>query len=310
MLAGRGSSLEPLAASVQRLGVMMAAGVAPNSAWVYLAEEAPPEVADAVRHVSTEIGAGRSVGDALAEVAASSLLRDRTSWRALAAAWLVASEAGAPLASTLAEFASTMRGLAHTERELRTALAAPSATARLVMVLPVVGILFGLALGFNVFVILFTTVPGFVCVVLGLVLMLAARMWTVRLVRGATPKDSTPGLSFDLMAIAVSGGSTTERAREIVAVVAERCELTASVDTDAVEGVLRLSRRAGVPAGVLLRSEAAESRRRAEAEAKRKTETLSVALMLPLGLCVLPAFMVLGVAPLVIAVVVQSLAPL
>jgi tight adherence protein B len=36
---------------------------------------------------------------------------------------------------------------------------------------------------------------------------------------------------------------------------------------------------------------------------ERKAATLAVTLMLPLGLCILPAFMVLGVAPLLIAVI-------
>ncbi|MEQ1735248.1 MAG: type II secretion system F family protein, partial [Rhodoglobus sp.] len=69
------------------------------------------------------------------------------------------------------------------------------------------------------------------------------------------------------------------------------------------EGVLELSRRAGVPAGELLRSEADEVRRAARFEAQEKAARLGVRLMLPLGLCILPAFMALGVVPLLITVV-------
>ena len=70
--------------------------------------------------------------------------------------------------------------------------------------------------------------------------------------------------------------------------------------------LLALSRRAGVPAGELLRSEAEEERRAARAEAAARASVLGVRLMLPLGLCILPAFMVLCVAPLLIAVVTST----
>jgi tight adherence protein B len=52
-----------------------------------------------------------------------------------------------------------------------------------------------------------------------------------------------------------------------------------------------------------LRAEANEARRAARSVGERKAATLAVTLMLPLGLCILPAFMVLGVAPLLIAVI-------
>jgi tight adherence protein B len=78
-------------------------------------------------------------------------------------------------------------------------------------------------------------------------------------------------------------------------------------DAAAVEAVLALSRRAGVPAAELLRSEAEEARRAARADAAAKASVLAVRLMLPLGLCVLPAFMLLGVAPLLLAVITSTI---
>jgi tight adherence protein B len=75
------------------------------------------------------------------------------------------------------------------------------------------------------------------------------------------------------------------------------------VDAGGVEEVLELSARAGVPAAELLRAEAEERRRAARAAAQERAVTLSVRLMLPLGVCVLPAFMALGVLPLLITVV-------
>ena len=71
--------------------------------------------------------------------------------------------------------------------------------------------------------------------------------------------------------------------------------------------MLDLSSRAGVPAAELLRSEAEQLRRDARSAGQRRAATLSVTLMLPLGLCVLPAFMLVGVVPLLISVLSSTL---
>jgi tight adherence protein B len=291
---------------VQRLGVLLAAGVAPVSGWGYVAEGVRGRIAEDVRAVATAAASGESIGLAIAAVSGA----DRQAWRGLAAAWLVATEAGAPLAATLAELASCLRSLAQNQRDLQTALAAPAATARMVMALPVVGILFGFALGFDSIGILFTTPPGLVCLGLGSALMLLAFFWNRRLVSRARPTDLTPGLALDLMAIAVSGGASIPRARRAVADARERCGLRLADSDEALDDVLDLSRRAGIPAAALLRSEATELRRVARSEGERKAATLSVTLMLPLGLCVLPAFMLLGVAPLLIAVISSTVSGL
>lgn len=301
------ADLEPLASLVQRLGVLLASGVTPASGWGYVAGGPLGSALPRARSVADAAGRGESIAHALVEVAVADRA-DETAWRGLAAAWLVATEAGAPLAPTLAELASSLRALAQNERDLQTALAGPTATARMVMVLPVVGILFGMALGFDPIGTLFATTPGLVCLAAGVALMVIAQVWNRRLVSGARPKNLTPGLGLDLMAIAVSGGGSLPRARRTVADARQRCGIGPDVTESAIEEVLDLSRRAGVPAAALLRSEAVEARRAARSAGERKAATLAVTLMLPLGLCILPAFMLLGVVPLVIAVISSTVA--
>lgn len=308
--------LEPVASVVQRLAVLLSAGVAPGSAWGYLAEGQSGPMGRRLSAV-----AARSAVTPIAEAILSELpvpadpvarraapASDTTAWRGLAAAWLIATDAGASLAPSLRDFAESLRDLARIQRELGVALAGPAATARMVMVLPIVGVLFGLALGFDTVGTLFTTVPGGICLVLGVVLMLTARSWNRRLLRSATPEELTPGLNLELLAIAVSGGASIDRARLAVAQARERCGLTGGHDDAVIDEVLDLSRRAGVPAAALLRSEAEQARRTARSDAEEKAATLAVTLMLPLGLCILPAFMLLGVAPLMIAII-SSTAP-
>jgi tight adherence protein B len=306
------AQLEGVASVVQRLAVLLTAGVAPAAAWGYLAEDAGDGIlrtvaGDAARGVPIAESLVAAVGDAAvaqarAQPQAQAQAQGAQAWRGLAAAWQVATVAGASLAPSLRQFASSLRELAQTHRDLSVALAGPVATARMVMVLPLIGVLFGLALGFDTLGTLFTTAPGWVCLVLGIALMVGARLWNRRLVARAQPRILTPGLDLDLMAIAVSGGASLVRASVAVEEARAVCGL-APDGAAGIESVLSLSRRAGVPAAELLRSEAEEVRRRARSDGQRAAATLAVTLMLPLGLCILPAFMLLGVAPLIISIV-------
>lgn len=306
------AQLEGVASVVQRLAVLLTAGVAPAAAWGYLAEDAGEGIlrtvaGDAARGVPIAESLVAAVGDAAvaqarAQPQAQAQAQGAQAWRGLAAAWQVATVAGASLAPSLRQFASSLRELAQTHRDISVALAGPVATARMVMVLPLIGVLFGLALGFDTLGTLFTTAPGWVCLLLGIALMVGARRWNRRLVARAQPHILTPGLDLDLMAIAVSGGASLVRASVAVEEARAVCGL-APDGAAGIESVLSLSRRAGVPAAELLRSEAEEMRRKARSEGQRTAATLAVTLMLPLGLCILPAFMLLGVAPLIISIV-------
>lgn len=292
------TDIDVVARAAQRLAVLLGAGVAPATAWQYL-DDAPTTAA-----IATRVENGTPVTAAILEQAHGAT---RDAWAGLAAAWQVASDAGSPLAPTLRAFAASLRAFAAASRSAETALAAPVATARMVMVLPAVGVLFGLALGFDVLGTLFATPPGLICLALALLLMFAAWRWNRRLVAAAQPTELTPGLRAELTAIAVSGGASIDRALDSVAQALSASGLDLEAQRGEVAIVFDLSRRAGVPAAELLRSQAQESRREAASAADRRASVLAVRLMLPLGICILPAFMLLGVAPLLLAVVSSTL---
>lgn len=286
--------LAEVAGVAQRLSVLLAAGVAPLSAWGYLDSGRVPEA----------VAASGRVTDTLVDEARRLPTLEADAWRGLAAAWSVATESGAPLAPSLRDYAASLRDLAQSQRDAAVALAAPVATARMVMALPAVGVLFGLALGFDTLGILFGTPVGWACLGVGTALMLLGSRWNRRLVRTAQPSGATPGIECDLMAIALAGGGSLDRARRLLDDAV--AEFGLSSRDARIDAVLELSRRAGVPAGDLLRSEADEARRQARTDAQERAARLSVRLMIPLGLCVLPAFMVLGVLPLLAAVVTST----
>ena len=290
MTRGGPAELAEVATVVHRLAVLLAAGVAPASAWGHAAVDSPS---------ARRIAAGEPI-----EAQGSSDLQ-RDAWRGLAAAWAVATEAGSPLAPALRDYAVSLRELGEAQRDARVALAGPVASARLVMVLPAVGILFGLALGFDTVGTLLGTPLGWGCLGVGGGLMLVAWRWNARLVRAARPPSATPGLACELMAIGMAGGTSLDRARAIVDDALRRFGIAA--ESGEVESVLELSRRAGVPAAELLHSEAGELRAAARASAQERAAALSVRLMLPLGLCVLPSFIALGVVPMLATVVTSTI---
>jgi tight adherence protein B len=286
-------ALAEVAAVTQRLAVLLGAGVAPASAWRHVADVSP--IAALV---------GDDPVSSLLEAAGPLPPLEADAWRGLAAAWAVATEAGAPLAPSLRDYARSLRDLAQVQRDVGVALAAPTATARLVMALPAVGVLFSLALGFDTVGVLLGSPLGWTAVAIGGGLLVTASRWNRRLVASAHPTQASPGLECDLMAIAVSGGGSLDRALASLRRVLDRCDLP--FDPQTIDGVLDLSRRAGVPAAELLRAEADEARRTARSAAQEKAAALSVRLMLPLGLCILPAFIVLGVFPMLVAVVTST----
>lgn len=68
-----------------------------------------------------------------------------------------------------------------------------------------------------------------------------------------------------------------------------------------LEQPLRLTRLSGVPAAALLRSSAVAARKREVRQAEARGAEFGIKLMIPLGLCALPAFICLGVVPVVVS---------
>jgi tight adherence protein B len=290
-----GSPFGPVAELVERLAVLTGAGIAPLPAWRYAAVERAPAAAKLIARAES----AHELPERLAEVAVAADPSERSAWAALAATWRIATEAGAALSTTLARSAEVLRGLAQGAREVDVALAGPVATSRVVLALPGVGLALGVLLGFDVAGALIT-VPGAICMAAGGILILVSVRWNRRLIRAARDLDATPGLVFELLAVALAGGASIDRARRLVA---DACAETGlEPPGDEVDAVLAFARTAGVPASVLLRSEAEERRRAARSLAAARAAELETRLLLPLGLCVLPAFVLVGVAPIALAV--------
>ena len=274
------------AESVQQLAVLLEAGIAPTRAWQLLAEAGDPVAADV---------ASAPPGTRISEV----LDAHGETWRQIAIVWSVAETVGAPLASSLRRFAGALTDAQETRDDVGVALAEPTATARLVGWMPLVAIALGLVLGFDILSTL-TQPVGVASLVVGVALMLVARRWTARLVRAAQPPPDLPGLQADAVAVALSAGVSVERALAVVTAAG------GGDPSSETTSVLTLAQRAGAPAVELLRASATDARRRRRTDGRLKAARLSSRLLLPMGLCTLPDFLLLGVAPMLLSVLAGS----
>ncbi|MFJ6532278.1 type II secretion system F family protein [Microbacterium sp. NPDC091662] len=286
---GTRSGATDAATAVQTLAVLLQAGAVPVVAWRHLADTDDPQA----RAVVDRIDRGVPLLDAIEA--------EGGAWVDLAAAWEIATTVGAPLAEVLRMIAETLRDAAVAADDVRIALAEPAGTARLLLWMPFAGLLLGFALGFDTIGVIFGNVLGAACVVVGLLLVAAARLWTARLLGRARPDPGTPGMRAELVAVALSGGASIDRALQLVSQ-----SPSSGGGEERVRAVLDLSRAAGVPAAELLRASAAQDRHAARVHGRLRAAKLSTRLLFPLGVCTLPAFLLLGVAPLLLSVLAST----
>lgn len=152
---------------VTQVGALLRSGAAPGVAWeratgVRVDASGVPRVDDLAAHLG-------SVGTA----------------RAVVAACRLAGEVGSPLVAVLEEVAASLAADAEADAARDAALAGPRATTRVLLWLPAVGVLLGYVLGADPVATALDGGVGTVGVLLGVLLLLAGRAWSGRLVARA-----------------------------------------------------------------------------------------------------------------------------
>ena len=102
----------------------------------------------------------------------------------LAALWQVSEGSGAAMAAALDRLIDGARDAAQVRWEVAAQLAGPRATAKVLSLLPLVGVGLGVAMGANPLGFLMGTVWGWGCLVLATLFEAAGLVWMRRLVRG------------------------------------------------------------------------------------------------------------------------------
>lgn len=122
------------------------------------------------------IRVGEDVAKALARDA-----RERPALHYLAACWEVSATTGTGFAAAVTRLAASARAAETVRVDLEGELAGPRATARMLALLPLIGLGFGLVLGSDPLSWLLTTVPGLACLTTGLALTALGAVWTGRI---------------------------------------------------------------------------------------------------------------------------------
>ena len=250
---------------------------------------------------------------------------DAAAARASAAAVVVACRfshgLGAPLADVLDAIGDAIDDSQDVEEARRVASAGPLMSARVLAGLPLVGVTAALALGASPWGFYTSGTPGVVCASLGVLAWVAGVASCRRILARCRRADAGGGdtdaaLACDLIASALACGASIPRAldaladacaQEPLAWTASSLRLGATWEqaweeapawADPLRDALEASWTAGTaPEGMLARCASWERRARL-VDAKTRAEELSVRLVGPLGAFFLPAFLLLGIAPL------------
>ena len=228
---------------------------------------------------------------------------------------------GAPLADVLDAIGDAIDDSQDVEEARRVASAGPLMSARVLAGLPLVGVTAALALGASPWGFYTSGTPGVVCASLGVLAWVAGVASCRRILARCRRADAGGGdtdaaLACDLIASALACGASIPRAldaladacaQEPLAWTASSLRLGATWEqaweeaptwADPLRDALEASWTAGTaPEGMLARCASWERRTRL-IDAKTRAEELSVRLVGPLGAFFLPAFLLLGIAPL------------
>lgn len=259
--------------------------------------------ANAVRRISALLGAGLPphqaldiVGDEISQLAAE----DKKQFDLV---WGLSAKLGGPILLALNRIADVFDRQQRNQREVQLAFSGPQATAKLVMWLPVLALLLGQAVGMNPIGAIFHSLLGALSVSLGLGLMVAGRQWTRRLLARALPASRDPGAFLDCVLIGLQAGLPLSAAQKQAA---QDYELAFDLPPDEqnferLENAAELSRSTGAAVGEILIAEADGFREQQRYEVATRISKLSVQLMIPLGVAVLPAFILLSIVPIAIS---------
>ena len=228
---------------------------------------------------------------------------------------------GAPLADVLDAIGDAIDDSQDVEEARRVASAGPLMSARVLAGLPLVGVTAALALGASPWGFYTSGTPGVVCASLGVLAWVAGVASCRRILARCRRADASGGdtdaaLACDLIASALACGASIPRALDALADACAQEPLVWTASSlrlgatweqaweeapawaDPLRDALEASWTAGTaPEGMLARCASWERRARL-VDAKTRAEELSVRLVGPLGAFFLPAFLLLGIAPL------------
>lgn len=191
-------------------------------------------------------------------------------------------DTGAPIKVVTSRLVAFELDMERFKLELETANAVPIATRKLLLWLPALSLAIGQLAGFGSVAAIFQPI-GLFAFVIALGLVALGVKWSSYLLAPLMIEPRHPG--FDLMKFSLtlaSGGPLTE-----------------SNNPD-IRELVSLSRQTGAPLGELVQNEIELVTHRALQQSMAKAKRMSIELLVPMSLTVLPAFLILTIVPMLI----------
>ena len=212
----------------------------------------------------------------------------------------VAVQSGASVASEIDVVAELCYQRDSSFERIKVAYAGPKSSSRLVIWLPVLTMLIAQLSGFELLGAIVQRPALALSVLLGIALLLAAKIVSSKLIARATPTENHSGYFLMAVALASGGGANLNKAQKIAFESHTKIfgEEPSKPELLAMAEIANLVETTGARVSDLLKSQARNMQRENLTANELRIERLSVRLMLPLGLAVLPAFVCLAVIPL------------
>lgn len=191
-------------------------------------------------------------------------------------------ESGAPITVATKRLATFELDLERFRLELETANAVPVATRKLLLWLPALSLAIGQLAGFGTVAAIFHPV-GLVAALVALGLIFLGVRWSGALLANLLVEPEHPALELIRVSLLLASGAPLSTSAH-----------------PGIEPLVALSRETGAPLGELVQHEIELVTQREIQEAMTKAKRMSIELLVPMSLTVLPAFLILTIVPMLI----------
>jgi tight adherence protein B len=217
--------------------------------------------------------------------------------------WNLATALGGPVVLALSRVAEVFDSQQRSKNEVDLAFAGPQSTSKLVTGLPLISLVLAQLVGMNPVAAITRSPIGLISVCLGSGLLVLGRQWSRRLLAKAVPDTLDPGAYLDCVLIGLQAGLPLQVARSRASENYQSAfeAMPSAADENALDEAAELSRNSGAALSEILLANADRFRDDLRYEISNRIARLGIKLMIPLGVAVLPAFILLSIVPIAIS---------
>lgn len=308
---------DALAGILDHVAMALGAGVTAPQAWAAVAD------ATVTPHEKQFAETMSRIPPALLQRMNGTLHAPREAVRAVVLCHVMCESTGAPLSGLLTSLSNGLRDSSDATRARTAAFAGAKSTARVLMALPLFAIALGYAMGANPLRVLLTSTHGVLILGAGLLLTAIGYAWMNRMLAVArgVRAEIDPLIVIDLIASVVRSGIPLAAACARIGEALENTppgpalleagralargmppkDALAKLEGDlaALKSAASLSHATGARLAPILAAVTRDRRRARVREVDEASAKLAVRLVLPTGVTILPAFVLLGIVPII-----------